>query len=388
MRIRRLFFFVGWILSLVVISFFGGTISYGLFFALTLLPLICVAYLTAVTAGFRIYQKLESRNVVAGQPVEYYFVLQNEMPFAFAGLQVQLFSGLFEVADVPDNREYELLPGENFRFETKLSCKYRGEYEVGVQAVVITDFLHLFRWKYTLPGTIKAIVSPKVVTLDTLQSLASLQIDTSGKSISGTAEPDVVVRDYVRGDSIKRVHWKATAKTGEWKVRQTIDEERQGIRLYLWGKRYSEEQEHFLPLENRMLEIVLAVASTLLQRRISVVVEYQTGKTPVALSLQEEQDFSELYRSMEEYSFQSELSSEGPEEFLRNCLQVLPKVVFLVVAELQESILEYTQKLAEDGVYVVIYLVEQDTFSDVSGLDRERRKILPVGTREELETVL
>ena len=225
MRIRRLFFFVGWILSLVVISFFGGTISYGLFFALTLLPLICVAYLTAVTAGFRIYQKLESRNVVAGQPVEYYFVLQNEMPFAFAGLQVQLFSGLFEVADVPDNREYELLPGENFRFETKLSCKYRGEYEVGVQAVVITDFLHLFRWKYTLPGTIKAIVSPKVVTLDTLQSLASLQIDTSGKSISGTAEPDVVVRDYVRGDSIKRVHWKATAKTGEWKVRQTIDEE-------------------------------------------------------------------------------------------------------------------------------------------------------------------
>lgn len=388
MRIRRLVFFVGWILSLVVISFFGGTISYGLFFALTLLPLICVAYLTAVTAGFRIYQKLESRNVVAGQPVEYYFVLQNEMPFAFAGLQVQLFSGLFEVADVPDNREYELLPGENFRFETKLSCKYRGEYEVGVQAVVITDFLHLFRWKYTLPGTIKAIVSPKVVTLDTLQSLASLQIDTSGKSISGTAEPDVVVRDYVRGDSIKRVHWKATAKTGEWKVRQTIDEERQGIRLYLWGKRYSEEQEHFLPLENRMLEIVLAVASTLLQRRISVVVEYQTGETPVALSLQEEQDFSELYRSMEEYSFRSELSSEGPEEFLRNCLQVLPKVVFLVVAELQESILEYTQKLAEDGVYVVIYLVEQDTFSDVSGLDRERRKILPVGTREELETVL
>ena len=388
MRIRRLVFFVGWILSLVVISFFGGTISYGLFFALTLLPLICVAYLTAVTAGFRIYQKLESRNVVAGQPVEYYFVLQNEMPFAFAGLQVQLFSGLFEVADVPDNREYELLPGENFRFETKLSCKYRGEYEVGVQAVVITDFLHLFRWKYTLPGTIKAIVSPKVVTLDTLQSLASLQIDTSGKSISGTAEPDVVVRDYVRGDSITRVHWKATAKAGEWKVRQTIDEERQGIRLYLWGKRYSEEQEHFLPLENRMLEIVLAVASTLLQRRISVVVEYQTGETPVALSLQEEQDFSELYRSMEEYSFQSELSSEGPEEFLRNCLQVLPKVVFLVVAELQESILEYTQKLAEDGVYVVIYLVEQDTFSDVSGLDRERRKILPVGTREELETVL
>ncbi len=388
MRMRRWILLGSWILSLVVISFFGGTISYGFFFAVTLLPLVCVAYLIAVTAGFRIYQNLESRNVVAGQPVEYYFVLQNEMPFAFAGLQVRLFSGLFEVADVPDNREYELLPGENFRFETKLSCKYRGEYEVGVQAVVITDFLHLFRWKYTLPGTIKAIVSPKVVTLDALQSLASLQIDTSDRCLRGDAEPDVEVRDYVRGDSIKRVHWKATARTGDWKVRRTIDEERQGIRLYLWGKRYSEEQEHFLPLENRMLEIVLAVAATLLQKRIPIAVEYQTERVPVTLSLQEEQDFPELYRCMEEYSFRPELSSDGPEAFLQNCLQALPKVVFLVAAELPESILEYTQMLAEEGVCVVIYLVEQDAPFDVAGLDRERHKIIPVGTEEELETVL
>ena len=44
--------------------------------------------------------------------------------------------------------------------------------------------------------------------------------------------------------------------------------------------------------------------------------------------------------------------------------------------------------LAEEGVCVVIYLVEQDVPFDVAGLDRERHKIIPVGTEEELETVL
>lgn len=388
MRVRRWIFAAAWISSLVLISFFGGTLSYGLFFALTLLPFFCMLYLAAVIAGFKIYQHLESRNIVAGQPVEYYFVLQNEMPFAFAGLQVRLFSGLFEVADVPDNREYELLPGENFRFDTKLFCKYRGEYEVGVEAVVITDFLRLFRWRYPLPGTIKAIVSPKVVTVPHLQSLSQLAVNVSGKTLRGDTQLDVVIRDYVCGDSIKRVHWKATAKTGEWKVRQTMDEERQGIQLYLRGKRYSEEAARFLPLENCMLEIVLGVSSSLTAQGIPLRVEYDMAENREGISVREERDFGELYRTMEEYSFRTDVSERGILGFLENCIRDLPKVVFLVVAELTELLLERTEKLSEEGVYVVIYLVEREPSSELKGLCKERRNIFPIGTEVDLEAVL
>ena len=147
------------ILSLVAISFYGGAVSYGLFFACTLVPVISFAYLILVFFQFRIYQEIESRSIVCKQPMPYYFVLQNSTVFAFSSISAKLFSGLSFVMDMPDNEEYELLPGDRHTVQTKLVCKYRGEYEVGVKEIVITDFLRLFRFRYKVPGTIKAIDS-------------------------------------------------------------------------------------------------------------------------------------------------------------------------------------------------------------------------------------
>ena len=75
---RRWFLFGVWILSLVAISFYGGVVSYSFFFGVTLVPFISFAYLLAVYIFFRIYQKVESRDMVCGQPTPYFFVLQNE----------------------------------------------------------------------------------------------------------------------------------------------------------------------------------------------------------------------------------------------------------------------------------------------------------------------
>ena len=76
MRMRRWILLVLWLLSLVAISFYGGAVSYGFFFGVTFVPVVAVVYLLCVYFRFKIYQKLESRNVVCGQPVPYYFVLQ------------------------------------------------------------------------------------------------------------------------------------------------------------------------------------------------------------------------------------------------------------------------------------------------------------------------
>ena len=76
----------------------------------------------------------------------YYFVLPNETFYSFAGLSIRLFSGFSYVLDMPEDEEYELLPGDNYTYRTKLVCKYRGEYEVGVKEIILTDFLKLFRF--------------------------------------------------------------------------------------------------------------------------------------------------------------------------------------------------------------------------------------------------
>lgn len=85
MRARRLCFVVLWILSLMAISFRGGVVSYGFFFGVTLLPVLSLVYLVLVNLLFRIYQKVESRTMVCGQPMPYFFVLQSKYGAGCAG---------------------------------------------------------------------------------------------------------------------------------------------------------------------------------------------------------------------------------------------------------------------------------------------------------------
>ena len=92
LRTRRRILLIIWILSLVAISNYGGPISYGFFFAVTLLPVISFVYLIFVYSFFKIYQKLDSRDVVCGKSTPYLFILRNEGYYPFASVSVKLFS--------------------------------------------------------------------------------------------------------------------------------------------------------------------------------------------------------------------------------------------------------------------------------------------------------
>lgn len=157
----------------------------------------------------------------------YYFVLQNSTVFAFSSISAKLFSGLSYVMDMPDNEEYELLPGDRHTVQTKLVCKYRGEYEVGVKEIVITDFLRLFRFRYKVPGTIKAIVYPRIIHKNELVTIGEIAAFQCRETFDKQTEPDVVVRDYIAGDTLKMIHWKATAREQKLKTRTLTGEEKQ-----------------------------------------------------------------------------------------------------------------------------------------------------------------
>ena len=48
MKIRRLIFVILWVLSLSAISFYGGVISYSLFWGITLIPVVSAVYLAQI----------------------------------------------------------------------------------------------------------------------------------------------------------------------------------------------------------------------------------------------------------------------------------------------------------------------------------------------------
>ncbi len=383
MWMRRCVLGILWILSLVLISFYGGAVSYGFFFGVTLIPVISLVYLFCVYHRFKIYQETGKREIVCGRPEPYFFVLKNEDLFAFTSVSVRMHSFFSYVEDSFENVEYELLPGDRITCETRIVCKYRGEYEVGVKEVVVTDLFRLFRFTYTVSGQIKAVAAPRVVQLGELRSIQDLPVLLQ-REAAGASEPDILVRDYVEGDSLKQIHWKATAREGKLKVRVLTGRENQSLYLFCETKRYGETAREYLPLENKLLEVFLAVSFFFAEKNREFYACFGQGG-----AVRERVDgmgtFQKLYEKVKEIEF-------GKEDLGDVMTQVLERnslgggAVFIILHELKPEILEITERLTAGGTMVVLYLVADEvTGASPASWADARRKVIVIPVEAELE---
>lgn len=323
--------------------------------------------------------------MICGEPIPYFFVLQNDDYGVFTSVSVKLFSSFSYVEKLPEDKEYELLPGDKYKFETALICKYRGEYEVGVKEVVITDFLRLFRLRYRIPSTIRALVLPRIVRVEELKSLTDLTSLLQREALHVDVEPDVVVRDYVPGDLKKQIHWRATAKEQKLKVRTRIGEEKQGILLLCDTKRYSFEQREYLPVENKLLEVFLALGIFLAEKNVSYDAYYKQNSL-VKHHVRAIEDFDSFYKNVSEISFDvNENFEKLLEDVRRQGAFVRSRVVFFVLHELNAAIMEFTEELSAAGVLVIIYVVTEENMDFYIKQGNERRRIVAISTEAELE---
>ncbi len=108
------------------------------------------------------------------------------------------------------------------RVTYELTPPRRGLYEVGPLQVAYSDPFGLALGFMTLGGRDPLIVTPYVSELS--QSGVWLEAPDGAARLvqaSGTGNADdLMTREYRRGDPLRRVHWRATARQGELMVRQ------------------------------------------------------------------------------------------------------------------------------------------------------------------------
>lgn len=388
MRKRVWIWLVMWLLALTGISFYGGTVSYGLFFALTGIPFVSFVYLLCVFLRFKIYQEVESRDIICGQAMPYYFVLRNEDWFGFAGVRVKMFPDFSYVENMPENVEYELLPGDEFVYRTQVVCKYRGNYEIGIKEVLITDFFGIFCFKYPIVSTIHAIVLPKLVELAEISAMREMPVVRQREYMYAQKEPDVVVRDYVQGDSQRKIHWKASARTQKWKVRTDTGEEKQKIRIFLDTKRYSRKQKDYLPLESTLIETVLALAMFFAKRCVPVSVHCGQEEAK-RVEVTEMRNFEELYRVLSQLPFQEEEEPFYSMERLRQQGDWNEaEGIILVLHEWTDEMMRLSEEISAGGLFVLAYVVTQENLEGYVKQNTDRRKLVVFPADANLEEVL
>ena len=388
LKTRRRIWLIIWILSIVTISNYGGPISYGFFFAVTLLPIISFVYLIFVFSFFKIYQKLDSRDVVCGKSTPYLFILRNEGYSPFASVSVKLFSFFSYVDNMNEDTEYELLHGDEYTFETKLVCKYRGEYEVGIREIEITDFLRLFRLRYKVPSTIRALVKPKITRLSYLNSVDSINSLSKKDYVQAQTEPDVLVRDYVVGDSIKHIAWKISAREQTLKVRKFVGEEKQGIVILGDTRRHSKDMKEYLPVESKILEVLSSLGMFLAENSVAYTTYYSQGNIN-SCTVESLSGYQEYYNKLDKVRFnQSECFEVVMKELLEKGVLWNSKIVFCVIQQMNDHIMDMVSKLSQAGITVVLYIVTEENYDEYVKQSNERRKIITIPVEGELEGIL
>lgn len=302
MRRNRIIWFCLWVLSVIGISFKGGPVTYGFFAVLTLIPLFSVLYLLAVYMLFHIYQELDQRFVSVNETVNYRFKLVNESPLQFVGIRVRFFTTFSSITDLDDETEYELKPDTKIEKETRLVCKYRGEYDIGIKEIEIQDHFRLFRIKYRNKECIHAIVKPQLIKTDTLGEIELS--DAVRVSQQSRSELDILSREYIPGDDRRFINWTQSARTGNLMTRLLTGSNHQEIAIITDTFRCSNEQSEFIPVENKILETALAVSYYFSRNNICAA-EYHLQQELVRLTAESTWKFEEFYNSISEIRFSS-----------------------------------------------------------------------------------
>lgn len=159
--------------------------------------------------------------VEAGQPARVDLVLTNEgrPPTGVLLLEEQL-------PYVLGNRPRFVVEGvrHGWRRQVAYSVRsdVRGRFEIGPMTVRVADPFGLVELGRSFRTTVPLIVTPRTVQLPMIPVTGAWtgSGDNRPRAFSMGSAEDVTVREYRRGDDLRRVHWRSSAKTGELMVRR------------------------------------------------------------------------------------------------------------------------------------------------------------------------
>ena len=115
----------------------------------------------------------------------------------------------------------------------------RGRFEIGPMTVRVADPFGLVELGRAFQTTVPLTVTPRTVVLPTIPLTGAWtgSGDNRPRAFATGSAEDVTVREYRRGDDLRRVHWRSSARTGELMVRREEQPWQSRATLFLDNRR-------------------------------------------------------------------------------------------------------------------------------------------------------
>ncbi|GAB2749828.1 DUF58 domain-containing protein [Terrabacter koreensis] len=188
---------------------------------LVALPLISAVLVRTRKTRMRIERHIHPERISVGQDAHVTLSFENvsasTTPLFLAEERLDYVLGdrpRFVVGRIP--------PGRVRAIDYTVRSHLRGRHQLGPLGVQVQDPFGLANRHAVLQGTAELVVLPAVHPLSSNRQ-PSAGVGSEGEQahlISLHGEDDVTIRQYRDGDDLRRIHWPATARTGDLMVRQ------------------------------------------------------------------------------------------------------------------------------------------------------------------------
>jgi uncharacterized protein (DUF58 family) len=213
---------LGWVmLGVIPLSFVAGYLLGWVELVLVawaglVLALIAVLYLVG-RSPFHVVLGLAHRRVVVGESARGVVTVDNPTSRRILGVKVEIpvGAGLAELA-MPSLRK-----GAEYSQEFAIPTLRRGVISVGPVRTVRADPIGLVRRELVWTDTAELVIHPQTIGVPSTST--GLIRDLEGTATRDLTSSDVAfhaLREYQTGDERRYIHWKSTAKTGTYMVRQ------------------------------------------------------------------------------------------------------------------------------------------------------------------------
>jgi uncharacterized protein (DUF58 family) len=238
---------------------------------LLLLPLATAFFLGRSRYRLGLVRSVSPTLVSAGQQARVQLNLSNDgrMPTGVLLLEDQV---PYVLGTHPRFLVDRMGPGWRRQVEYAVRSDVRGRFPLGPMRVRLTDPFGLLELERTFTSTSTIVVTPRVVPLPVvpLSGVWTGSGDNRPRAFASGSAEDVTVREYRRGDDLRRVHWRSSAHAGELMVRREEQPWQSRATLFLDNRRYAHRGQGPASSLEHAVTIASSVAVHLVQRGFSV----------------------------------------------------------------------------------------------------------------------
>jgi len=250
--------------------FTGQRILYLTAVVFFVLPILSYIITLALLLGLRVFRSQPQAISKKAEGI-LSVAIHNNTPLPLGSVSV-LIKADGDAISVLENQTVQINPFGRCRLEIPFVIEFRGHYNFGLAAVQVADITGLFRLQRTFDATKMITALPHVA--DVSQFPLTMNMMTQASSRHDIRDEDYStisdIRPYLPTDSIKRVHWKLTAKRNEWMVKNFQSNALNLVSVILDTSRLDLPPRQTYAIEDSMVENALGLAKFCLGRGMPV----------------------------------------------------------------------------------------------------------------------